>query len=252
MNLRLIPASLAAVALGLVLLLLAGWSGGLLGQVLTGIGVAALTAAFVGLFSDIFLRRQVLAEVLAKLQLKEDVVAAGILEVGRWDAVMPRLTDFFKDNSGDVDIVLVLGRTFASNHAPALVERAAKGRWPIRVSLLDPDYSQGLLEEYGKLFNRSADAIKASIQEAISIWEAEKQKLESQGTDVNLTIQKFSTIAPVTLYRAGDQMWVVFNTGRHSRSSPPAVLCQKTLGSDGLFNWAMSELQTWREVKLLS
>ncbi|MEA2633432.1 MAG: hypothetical protein QOH92_199 [Chloroflexota bacterium] len=94
-NLRLIPASLVAGGVGLGLLLLAGWSGGLLGQVLTGIGVAALTAAFVGLFSDIFLRRQVLAEVLAKLQLKEDVVAAGILEVGRWDDVMPRLTDFF-------------------------------------------------------------------------------------------------------------------------------------------------------------
>ncbi|MEO6795377.1 MAG: hypothetical protein ABI401_13375 [Candidatus Dormibacter sp.] len=243
-NLRLIPTSLVAAAVGLILLFLAGLARNVLGTVLTGIGVAALTAAFVGLLSDVFLRRQVLDEVLAMVRLQDDVVNEGILGITRWEGVV--LSQFFEDNPGDVDVGLVLGRSFASNHARAIIERAATLSATVRVSILDPDGDPALLAEYGKLFgNRGAAAVQTDIRSAITIWEDAKEQQEKEGKNVNLILQRLSTTLPFTFYRSGKQMWVILNSGRRTRSNPPAIRCEKTPGDGGLFKLVLNEIEAY-------
>jgi hypothetical protein len=252
-RLRTIIAIAVLLIAGVALLLIEGSIPAIASRVSDGLAVALLTTGVVGLVYDSFLRQSTVEEMLSLSDISKNIHDSGIQEVGIYQRIV--WDSFFEKPSGDIDILVAYGRTFAGSQAVQILRAAQAGKRQVQVCLLDPDGRHSLLEEYAESFvimsgegPDTADLAKR-IREARKIWVDAAEELKAKGDHVHLRIEAIRALLPFTYYRVGEEMWIVINVARHGRVADgiPAIKVRKTHNPKCLFDWVMTDMGKCRE-----
>lgn len=216
-----------------------------------GVGPALLSVAALGLGYEMVLRRAVHREALDAAHLTEDMARTGVLEIGRFDQI--DFLDYFRGNSGDVDLCFSYAKSWAALNAENLLRQKSDGKTRIRITLLDPqpdpgdEYFDAYVERYGC---EDRDELRSRIDEAVNTWRQAAKVVQQSGREVNLTIEGIRSLVPYTFYRSGDSMWVVMHPWRRERvgSGIPALRCAKVGDAGvGIYDWVLDDLEQCRE-----
>ncbi|HEV2172196.1 MAG TPA: hypothetical protein VGR71_01460, partial [Nitrospira sp.] len=247
-----------AVGTGLVGLVLIGVSEALrvegfpewTSKLIEVLGIAVFTIGVTGIAYELALRRHVAKEVIAAVNVRTSWLKSGMVENARYLEIGWR--DFYTNNPGDIEIVTTYGSRHVKDMASSLSELAFRKGHDVRILMVDPD-DPVLIDAYARLFDTmSADAIRNEILATAERWVTAGQRAARTATSsAYITVEFVKTLLPVTFYRAGDNMWVVFNSGQHQFTDfLPAFRCRPA-GPDGVFEWAVGEVEAWRAQGLI-
>ena len=167
-NLRTVLVALGVAGLGAILLYLSAkdlWKGYEAWQVVVrNIGGLLVITVAITLLWELWAKRAFLDEVLAKVQMADEVRLAGFV----------RVTDSFHRgidweplfrSVNKLDIFFAYGRTWRSTHAEELKKVAARKGARIRIVLPDPEDAQ-TVSELARRFNFTPKKLRELIREA--------------------------------------------------------------------------------------
>jgi hypothetical protein len=191
-TLRTVIAAMAGTLVGVSLLYLSGlpriWTGReALQSVVRDLGAVFVGTVAVATLWELWGKRALLDEVLAKVQLAEQIRAAGLVGVTSdfytldWGALL--------STTRQLDIFFVRGRTWRRVCQTSLVELAAREHSKIRVVLPDPEDDISICS-MADLFETTPDELKRQIKEAREFFESLAPRHGSLGGRVNLWLRR--------------------------------------------------------------
>jgi hypothetical protein len=175
---------------------LLGQSGGLI------LATGLLTVAW-----DLFGRRALADEVLAKAGLSSDIVRAGIVRVTNQYLAEVEWTSLFRDVN-KLDIVVAYGATWRNAHRASIAAVAQRSGARIRVFLPDPDDDQ-TVAVLAERFNFERADLIGKINEAIrdfrelAVVGGATVEVWLRAGDAVFSCYRFDTKAVLTLYSHG-------------------------------------------------
>lgn len=171
-DVRLLVVALIAAILGGLLMWWATWSWwyAAVGSVLTNIGGLVIATALLSTFWELVGRRAFLREVLAKAQLRADVVDGGVERVTENYLSDVEWRDLI-ETATKIDIVVAYANTWRNTHYASLKKAASRKGARIRVFLPDPD-DPPTMAALAVRFAKTPDEVRATIAEAIQSFSA--------------------------------------------------------------------------------
>lgn len=211
-NLRTLLITLMVAALGIGFLYVSARKDWLKGYepwqtVIRDVGSLLLVTVAITLLWELWAKRAFLDEVLAKVQLAQEIKLAGLVrvtDVWHRDIDWPSL---FR-NVNKLDIFFAYGHTWRSNNDTQLKKLAAKKEARIRVVLPDPQDKQ-TVSELARRFNQTPEQLRRSIREAEKYFRDLGCISAGSGAQINIwclpaaplfAFYRFDRIAVLTLY----------------------------------------------------
>jgi hypothetical protein len=209
-----------AIILGLCFVVIGGlsmwWSGtsewksnGQVQAFLGQVGGLLLAIGLLAVAWDLFGRRSLADEVLAKAGLSADIVRAGIVRVTDQYLAEVEWASLFQ-NVTRLDIFVAYGATWRHTHQASLQQVARRPGTRIRVFLPDPEDAR-TVEVLAERFHIEPDALIAKINEAIqefrSLAVAGGATVEMwlHAGDAVFSCYRFDSKAVLTLYSHGQE-----------------------------------------------
>ena len=129
-----------------------------------------------------------------------------------------------------------------------MLRLAAERDARVVITVLDPEPESDsvLIEFYGEVYSTTSDEVRRRINEVMDVWREAAARCTKP---VSISVQVIRRHMPYTLYRSGDSLWLVLSPRQKGRMSDdiPAFLCRRRpTGGDGIFNWAMADLEACR------
>jgi hypothetical protein len=173
---------------------------------LGGLLIASVSIAFLW---EIFSKKALLDELLAKTQLADEVREAGLSGISLSPLRGPDFPTFLKE-ANKVDIFVVYANTWRANFEQELRLLARKPGARVRVFFPDPANTSLMTELAIRLGSPNAAAMKQKIEVAIAEFRGIFNTKENPGLDFSVWVHKqaplysfyrFNNVAVVTLYK---------------------------------------------------
>jgi len=226
-NLRMVVAALGLAVSGLILLWISAsfqWNNNTAAQsVVRDVGSFLSASAVLTFLWEFWGRRAFLDEVLAKVQLSDDIRSAGLQKIVpsfhtgiNWQSYFPKVKE--------LDILFAYGRTWRATHLEELQRLARKKGARIRVVLPDPD-DPLTVGELARRFEYTTSELAKYVRDAVETFKELRTLAGRDGAEIDLwffqgtqqfSYYRFDTIAIVALY-----------THRRARDPVPAIICEE-------------------------
>ena len=225
-----------AIVVGIGLFCLAEWSWlwDWLASVINNIGGLVIATGVLAVGWELLGKRAFSEELIAKVQLRSDVVASGLQRVTDQYLEDVEWADLIK-GSQKVDIVVHYANTWRRTHTKRLEAVAANNKARIRVFLPDPEDSE-TLATLQRRFNRPADDIRKDIQEAITEF---KQMHNPDGADLRIYVRAGDMVFSCYRFDARAVL-ALYSHSRERRSDVPTFV----VGSGSIWSFVYHEVQS--------
>ena len=243
-TLRTVIAILAGILLGIGLLYLSGlpgiWTGReALQSVVRDLGALFVGTVAVAMLWELWGKRALLDEVLAKVRLAEQVRAAGLVSISSsfhgngWD------WQTLLSTTNQLDIFFAYGRTWRRMCQSHLVELAARGHSKIRVVLPDPEDDVSI-RSMADRFETTPDELKTQICEAKEFFQSLLPEDTSLRENVTVWFRRGTTLFSFYIL---DKVAVITLYAHTFESFGPTVKSPTLIISKGgwMFDWLQDE-----------
>lgn len=202
--------------------------------ILREIGGLFLVSSSVSLVWELFAKRKLLDEIIAKTNLNRDIMDTGIFKIT--DSFLKISNDewksFFK-SAKEIDFFFCYARSWRRNRRDDFNEIKKKGNIQIRVILPDPNHSD-TINELARRFNYSSQDLKNMIEEAINYFKGLKEN-----SNIKLQLQLLKEAPLYSIYRFDDIIIFAIFTHR-GNESVPTFICEK---EGTLYNYFFNEFE---------
>lgn len=223
-NLRTLVAALIAAMIGLVLVFVSVsllinrpvWQ-----AFARELGALLFVSAVITLLWDLLGKRALVDEVLAKVQLSQDIKSSGITRTTSNFRSGDLNWDTYFQNVSEIDIFLSYGRTWRSTHLEKLRQMARNKKVRMRVVLPNPDNDE-TVRELARRFTYEPDELVRLIKEAEGFFRNLRQ---SGGGKIEVW---FTVTPPLFSFYIFDRIAVVaLFSHRPERTAVPAFVCEQ-------------------------
>ncbi len=185
------------------------------------IGGLFLVSSSVAIVWDLFAKRKLLDEIIAKTNLNRDIINTGVSKIT--DSFLKISNDewksFFK-SAREIDFFFCYARSWRRNRRDDFNEMKKKDNIQIRVILPDPSHSD-TINELARRFNYSSQDLKNMIEEAINDFKGLKEN-----SNIKLELRLLKEAPLYSIYRFDDI--IIFATFTHrGNASVPTFICEK-------------------------
>ena len=189
-------------------------------------GALFISGAF-GLVNELILKDKMIALILEKLKIKEEIDKTGILSFYK----SPEVIDYkyyLSPAKKSIDIFHIYGRTWTHNNYNVLQNKVKNSNCKIRVILVNPDskFINGLADT----FNCSPRELKGRILEVEKIWRAlykEKERQKKRRSQSSLELYYTDCFPAHSLYRFDDNLIHIQSKPTKGRSNElTTIVCK--------------------------
>lgn len=206
-------------------------------------GALFMSGAF-GLINELILKDKMIALILEKLKIKEEIDKTGILSFYK----SPEVIDYkyyLSPAKKNIDIFHVYGRTWTHNNYNVLQNKVKNSNCKIRVILVNPDSK--FIDGLADTFNCSPTELKGRILEVEKSWRAlykEKERQRKRRSQSSLELYYTDCFPAHSLYRFDDNLIHIQSKPTKGRSNElTTIVCKKTARADDLYNKYLQEIE---------
>ncbi|WJN45177.1 hypothetical protein QUH71_01355 [Priestia aryabhattai] len=237
--------SIAAVAIGVILLLASGYfeADSVLGDLLSGLSSIIIVAGAFNALNEWYLRDQSLKEIIKIVKLEESISTLGIKDIQLGWQGLPH-KELMESSQSQIDIVHAYANTWTNYNIDHLVKALKKPNLKMRVILLDPE-SEAAVSLHANQFNKTKEEMKEKVLSVVKEWESIYK--QSGSTDPEkLKIYFHDGVQTLTLYRYDNT--IISNQLRKSKIKKssfdlPAIICEETANPNDLYKAYVEEIE---------
>lgn len=205
---------------------------------------ALFMSGALGLVNDLILKDKMIALIIEKLKVKEEIDKTGILSFYKSSDAIKYKT-FFDNSKRNIDIFHVYGRTWTNNNHNSIKNKIRNSNCKIRVILVNPNSK--FLDGLASTFNCTSDELKRRIYEVEQMWKAlyvEKKKQKKRRSQSSLELYYTDCFPAHSLYRFDDKLIQVQSKPTRGRSNElTTIVCKKSTEPDNLYNKYLEEIE---------
>ncbi len=240
LNLKIIGISFFIIILGIILLSVSLaldleesriWH-----SILIEIGSLLLVSSITSLIWEIWLKRNFLDEILAKISLKKDMTKTGILNITKsFKQIEDIVWKKYFNSVKEMDLFFCYAYTWRNHFSEEFTELAQKQGFKLRVILPNPDSSL-VVNSLAQRFNYQPDHIVDRIKDALDFF---KRIKNSYNTDIELWLIDEPPVH--SLYRFDNEMIIAtFKHRKVKEISVPAFICNN---SGTIYHYYLEEFE---------